>query len=375
MSGVYIHLPFCKQKCSYCNFHFSTQLSQVDALCQALNQEIVLRTLDKKLEISSLYFGGGTPSIIPLSHLETLMNTLHSTLNLNSLTEATLECNPDDVTLEKLKTWKALGINRLSLGVQSFFQEDLESMNRAHSVSQAHQSIEWIRQAGFDNFTLDLIYGTPNSSDDRWLQNLEYIKMYEVPHFSAYALTVEPKTALSYQIQKGLVPQISEDLQWQQFRDLQAFAKNNDYTQYEISNFARSRYKALHNTNYWRGNAYLGIGPSAHSFDGLHTRCYNVAHNIRYIQSIEKGELPQQVERLSDHDRYNETVMLGLRSIEGIQENELHSFGPKILTYFLKNIEPYLSEQIVLKEKGIYKLHPEYYFRADGIASDLFWLD
>ncbi len=341
----------------------------------AIKKEIELRKSDIQSPIETLYLGGGTPSILKLEDLESLIKALNKNTSLSTISEFTLECNPDDINIETLQGWKDLGINRLSVGIQSFHEEDLQLMNRSHNARQALECVELIHKAGFTNYTIDLIYGSPSTSNEIWEMNLKQISKLEIPHFSAYALTVEPKTLLAHQIHKGIVAQISDEKQWQQFQILQEFANSNQYTQYEISNFAQPHFEAIHNSNYWKGKAYLGLGPSAHSYDGQNIRTINIANNALYIKSLHKNHLPQEKEVLSVYEKYNESIMIGLRSIYGISENEIHSFPPHLVEYFKAQIKHFLLKGIIQFQDQKYTLNPMNYFQADGITSDLFWVE
>ncbi len=342
-------------------------------MVDALLKEIEMR----KNEISSpstIYFGGGTPSVISIAELQQIFEALEKNFEISSVQEITLECNPDDISKEKLIAFKNLGINRLSIGVQSFFEEDLQFMHRAHNAKQAEECLQLSQAVDFENITIDLIYGSPTTTDERWLQNLNKLIEYKVPHFSAYALTVEPKTLLAHQIKTKKSLPISEEKQARQFKLLQNFAKENDYIQYEVSNFAQKNKEAIHNSSYWKGDAYVGFGPSAHSFDGKNIRCFNVANNTKYIQSIAQGKLPKEVEILTEEEQYNEWIMIGLRSIYGLSEEKLMRFNQNIQSYFRAQIAPYLNHAIIEKIGDKYFLSKEHFFQADGVASDLFWV-
>src|ERR1022692_1871049 len=285
MAGIYLHIPFCRQACNYCNFHFSTSLLYKNDFVPALLRETVIQKeyLGKEA-LETVYFGGGTPSLLHVDDLKKIMETLHSTFKIDYQAEITLEANPDDISTEKLKEWKALGINRLSIGIQSFFEEDLVWMNRAHNAQQAINSIKYAQGEGFSNITIDLIYGTPTLSNKHWKKNLEQAVGLDIPHLSCYALTVEPKTPLHKLIGQKKVADINADEQADQFLMLMDFLNAAGYEHYEISNFAKPGKKSRHNSSYWQGKKYLGLGPSAHSYNGIERR-WNIANNNLYIQS------------------------------------------------------------------------------------------
>lgn len=286
MAGIYLHIPFCKQACYYCNFHFSTSLAQKDAMVQAILREIQLQQnyLDG-LAVSSIYFGGGTPSILPEEDLQALLQALHQHFNITPDAEITLEANPDDLTAAKLAALKAAGINRLSIGVQSFHEEDLQWMNRAHNSQQATQCITLAQAAGFENITIDLIYGGPTLSDEGWAANVQQAIALKVPHLSCYALTVEAGTALDHFIKKKKMAAVDTDKAARHFEQLMQWMQAAGYEHYEISNFALPGWHSRHNSSYWQGKSYLGIGPSAHSFNGT-SRQWNIANNTAYILSL-----------------------------------------------------------------------------------------
>lgn len=320
MAGIYIHIPFCKQACNYCNFHFSTSLNYKEDFVKALNLEIALQKdyLGDSPLIESLYFGGGTPSLLQLDELNQIVDQLARYFDLSQLKECTLEANPDDLDLPYLKALNKTLVNRLSIGVQSFFEEDLVFMHRAHNAQQADYAVKAAQDSGFATLSIDLIYGVPGLSNERWIQNLQKAKALEVVHLSAYALTVEPKTALHYQVHKKKSCVLSQEQAAQQMELLLEQAPMLGFEAYEISNFAQKQQYALHNTNYWRGKPYLGLGPSAHSYDG-HSRQYNVANNHKYIQTLLKEQqLCFEKELLSTKQKHNEYVMTALRTQWGI---------------------------------------------------------
>ncbi|OMP31923.1 radical SAM family heme chaperone HemW [Mangrovimonas sp. DI 80] len=377
MAGIYFHIPFCKQACYYCDFHFSTSLKKKDELLQCLVQELQMRHEEFQNEtIETIYFGGGTPSLLTEEELQLLLNAVYGNFRVVETPEITLEANPDDLTIEKIEAMAASPINRLSIGIQSFFDEDLKGMNRAHNAAEAKQALELATQL-FDNITIDLIYGIPGMDIQKWDQNLQMAFDFGVQHISSYALTVEPKTALDSFVKKGTYPPVDEALALQHFNHLMERTKVEGFVHYEISNFGNPGFYSKHNTSYWQGKPYLGIGPSAHSFNGT-TRSWNVANNSAYIKSIEKDELPSTVEELSVEDQYNEYVMTGLRTIWGVSLDKIErDFGSNFKEYILKAAKPHLEQGVLAfsSDEGN-NLHTtsKGKFLADGIASDLFFV-
>lgn len=373
MSGIYIHIPFCKQACYYCDFHFSTSLKKKGDMLEAIAKELVLRKSEISDQVATIYFGGGTPSLLSEREINQIIKLIEAHYDVVDDPEITLEANPDDLTQEKIEALALSRVNRLSIGVQSFFDQDLEYMNRAHNTEQARSSME-LATKHFDNITIDLIYGLPHLSEESWKKNLEYTFELGVQHISSYALTVEPKTALDHFIKSGKYQAPIDSLTEKHFKILQEETKKQEYIQYEISNFGREGFFSKHNTSYWKGVSYLGIGPAAHSYDGLQ-RSWNIANNAKYISSIGKGLLPLERERLSTEDKTNEAIMTGLRTIWGVDLNEI---GKRIGDSYKKEIliqaEKYLKKGILYVEQEHLFLRPESYFLADGISADLFLL-
>ena len=375
MAGIYIHIPFCKQKCSYCDFHFSTNLHNKSNLVKAINKELLLRKNEISQPLETIYFGGGTPSILSEIELESIFETIFKNYSTQNLKEVTLEANPDDLNQEKLKFLKSTPINRFSIGVQSFFEEDLQLMNRAHNAQEAERSIKLVQDFGFDNITIDLIYGSSTTTNDMWMKNLQQAINLNVPHISSYALTVEEKTILDHQIKKGITKPVDEDRQNEQFQLLVDTLTSNNFIQYEISNFGKENYFSLHNSNYWKGIHYMGIGPSAHSYNGK-SRAWNIANNTKYIQAINQNNLPQEIEVLNEAEQFNEMIMIGLRTIYGIDVDRINSeFSQPILDLFYQEIKQLIKENLIIKQENKIILKPESKFFADGIASRLFYID
>lgn len=367
MSGIYIHIPFCKQACHYCNFHFATSLLKKDALVGALQQEIILSATTASRVLHTVYFGGGTPSILPIEDIAAILKTITTIYTIDSDAEITLEANPDDITIEKLAGWKEIGINRLSIGIQSFFEEDLQWMNRTHNAEQAKKALELALQY-FDNITIDLIYGTPGLTDAKWKYNVEAAIGYGIPHLSCYALTVEPKTPLEKLIRQHKKDDVNPDMQADQFLLLMDWLDAAGYEHYEISNFAKPGCRSRHNSSYWQGKPYIGIGPSAHSFDGKERR-WNVANNQKYIDAIQRGELPFEKEELSPIQKLNEYIMIALRTCEGLDLSRLQEYEKATI---LKNAQKYLQQHLLSFNENILVLTREGKLYADGIAADLF---
>lgn len=372
MSGIYIHVPFCKQKCSYCDFHFSTTFEKYrEDMLLALNQELKIRNIYlKHAEINTIYFGGGTPSLLKPIELKTLLDTIFEIYQVNSDAEITLECNPDDCTSENLSVWKKLGVNRLSIGLQSFQDEDLKWMNRAHTAPQSIQCVKQAQIAGFDNITIDLIYGTPNLSAEVWKEQLTKAINLGVKHISAYCLTVEKRTALDHYVKSGKIVISNEDEQSDQYQLLVRTLKEKGFVQYEISNFALKGYESKHNSSYWKGKHYLGIGPSAHSFNGV-SRTWNIANNTKYISGILSGRPNSEQEVLSAADQFNEYLLTGFRTIYGVKIEHLKNLHP--MTHDFENqLQNFKSKNLIFEDEGRLYLTENGRLIADHIASSLF---
>lgn len=372
--GLYIHIPFCKQACHYCDFHFSTSLKKKDQLVNALCDEIILRKDEIPGVLQTIYFGGGTPSLLSADELDKIFSTIDTHFDVAPNAEVTLEANPDDLTEEKLKMLSESRINRLSIGVQSFFEEDLKLMNRAHNSDEAVRCLE-LAKSYFDNISIDLIYGMPDMSNERWRENLQRALDLDIPHISSYALTVEPNTALQKFIEKGVVKPVDDAVAQEHFEILIDTMQQAGFENYEFSNFGKPGYFSQNNTAYWTGKSYLGIGPSAHSYDG-NTRSWNINNNPKYIKSIEAGELPVERETLSVTDKYNEYVMTGLRTIWGISLSKIEeSFGLKFKEYALQQAQKHLEEHLLFRDGDRILVTKKGKFLSDGLASDLFLLN
>jgi len=375
MSGIYIHIPFCKQACHYCDFHFSTSMKKKDEMVLALAKEIGMRKNEFDNEIiETIYFGGGTPSVLTNEEINFLISEVYKNYKVIDNPEITLEANPDDLSAERILELSKSPINRLSIGIQSFYEEDLKMMNRAHNSAEAKKCLEEATKY-FDNISLDLIYGIPGLTDEMWKQNIQTALDFGIPHISSYALTVEPKTALSKLIQTGKVAEPQDEVASNHFMILVEMLQKNGFIHYELSNFGKENYFSKNNSAYWLGKKYIGIGPSAHSYDG-EKRGWNIANNSLYIKSIQNDELPIETEILTVSDRYNEYIMTGLRTIWGVSLDRIEKeFGFEYLSYLKKQSQKFLNDDLLSIENNILKPTLKGKFLTDGIASDLFYLN
>ncbi|MFT7252366.1 MAG: oxygen-independent coproporphyrinogen-3 oxidase [Flavobacterium sp.] len=372
MSGIYIHIPFCKQACHYCDFHFSTSLKKKDEMILALAKEIALRKNEAENKaIETIYFGGGTPSILSTEDIKFLIDEVYRNYKVVENPEITIEANPDDLTEERIIELSNNRVNRLSIGIQSFFEDDLKMMNRAHNSNEASKCLE-IATKYFDNISLDLIYGIPGMSNEKWKQNIEKALSYNIPHISSYALTVEPKTALETFIKKGIIKEPNDEVAQEHFHILVETLQEKGFIHYELSNFGKENYFSKNNSSYWLGKKYIGIGPSAHSFD-VTSRSWNIANNTLYIKSIQDNKLPLTSEKLTKEDSYNEYIMTGLRTIWGVSLERIESeFGQEFLNYLKKQSQRFINDGLLEIENNILKTTKKGKFLCDGIASDLF---
>jgi oxygen-independent coproporphyrinogen-3 oxidase len=373
LAGIYLHIPFCRQACTYCNFHFSTSLHHKSALIKALLKEIELQQafLDGD-KISTIYFGGGTPSLLDVDECELILNKLAGAFDVSPTAEITLEANPDDIDIQKLSAWKTLGINRLSIGIQSFFNEDLQWMNRAHNSQQAFRCLSDATKL-FTNITIDLIYGTPLLTDEKWEQNLQTALSFQIPHLSCYALTVEERTPLHKQISQKKKEDVDADKQARQFLHLMHRLEESGYEHYEVSNFAKPGYRSKHNSGYWRGEKYLGLGPSAHSYNGAHIRRWNIANNNLYIRSAALSNSSGEEEILTPDQQYNEYVMISLRTSEGIDlQMVARRWSERRKIELVSKLGRQKYNGLLVVTDSTVQLTKEGMLMADGIASDLF---
>ena len=375
MAGIYIHIPFCKKACHYCNFHFSTQTQHIQEFTHALVEEIKLQKNYLTAPIETLYFGGGTPSLLKKAELEMIIEAIKAHFNLAPHFEFTIEANPDDINPSIAAEWLTLGVNRLSMGIQSFQAASLAWMNRAHTVEQSHQAIRIVQAAGFKDISADLIYGTPHLSDENLMADIETLIQYKINHISCYALTVEEKTALFSMIAKKQIEDIDATKQARHFKIIMDALTAMGFEHYEISNFAMPNCKSKHNSNYWNQVPYLGLGPSAHSYNGAQ-RQWNVANNSLYFQSIKNKLVPFELENLSLTQKFNEYMMISLRKSEGFSTDYIKAvFGEKYSINTLSIVPKYIAMgQLETTDKG-FTLTKEAKFFADGIASDFFWVN
>jgi oxygen-independent coproporphyrinogen-3 oxidase len=396
MAGIYLHIPFCKQACFYCDFHFSTSLKKKDELISCMQKELVLRKDELQNEtIETIYFGGGTPSLLSTEEIQSLLDTIEENFSVIESPEISLEANPDDLSDAVILELAKSPINRLSIGVQSFFEEDLKSMNRAHNANEAKNCLSMATRH-FDNITVDLIYGVPNMTNERWKENLQTLFDFGINHISSYALTVEPKTALDSFIKQGKYPKLEEQLAREHFETLVEETQKQGFVHYEISNFGKPNYFSKHNTSYWQGKKYIGIGPSAHSFNQTH-RSWNVSNNGKYIKSLQENVLPNEVEALTINDQFNEYIMTGLRTIWGVSLSRIENeFGIDFKKRLLKVAEKYIQEGLLVissetkqsivdgeitsliplgNDNNVLKTTSKGRFLADGLASELFILN
>lgn len=380
---LYLHIPFCKQACHYCDFHFSTSLKSKAELVTAICRELELqKDYLPTRELETIYFGGGTPSLLTEAELGQIFEAIHQIYHVNPSAEITLEANPDDLTSQKLLSLRPF-INRLSIGLQSFHEPYLRFMNRAHNAVESEASVKRAQDHGFSNLTIDLMYGMsetqlgiehiPIVSDEQlWQRDLEMAVALNTPHISAYNLTIEPKTALGNWLKKGKINSVDEELSARHFEQMITYLSSNQYEQYEISNFAREGQYARHNSSYWKRRSYLGVGPSAHSFNGT-SRHYNIANNAHYIQSLKAGELPFEAETLSPFDQVNDYLLTSLRTIWGCDLGIIQQLaGIDLREIQKKYLAAFMDNGWIFIENNILFLTPKGKLFADRIASDLF---
>ena len=371
MAGIYIHIPFCKQSCHYCNFHFSTSTKNKEEVLYAIENEIKQKGQASNEAISTIYFGGGTPSILDVNEINSIINRIHKEFNVESEAEITIEANPDDLNKEKIINLSLTEINRLSIGVQSFIDKELRIMNRAHDSKKALNSIE-ISKKYFNNISIDLMYGVPESTLESWTYNLDTVSQFDINHISSYALTLEPKTALESFVRKLVVEMPEEELVYDQYNLINKKLEPLGFINYEVCSFAKENFFSKNNSAYWLRKKYIGIGPSAHSFDGK-SRSWNISNNKKYIDQIKKGKSFYKKEKLSKVDQYNEYVMTGFRTIWGVSANFIeNNFNSKFKNYFTDRIQKHIDQKNIIVKDDIYTTTNQGRFLADGIASDLF---
>ncbi len=372
MPGLYIHIPFCRRKCHYCDFHFSVSFRLKDAVVEALKKELVLRKNLITPPFDSLYFGGGTPSVLSMDEWSEIMQIIQENYSFVPGAECTVEVNPDDVNTQYIRHLKSLGVNRLSIGVQSFDDDVLRSLNRSHNSRMTIDAVHIAQEQGIGNINLDLIYGIPSTTREQWVKNLEIFHALELPHLSAYALTVEERTALHHMIRHHKYPPVKDTRAEEDYRTLIRYMRLWGYTHYEVSNFARMPLRSRHNSNYWTGGEYLGIGPSARSLiQGV--RYYNKPNNTLYIKNINQGQALEVEDDMPENSRYNEYVMLRLRTSDGLDIRDLqHRFGKRYKDYFVEKTGKFLPTGRMINTGGVYSIPEEYWFVSDSIMVDLF---
>ncbi len=376
MAGIYIHIPFCRQACTYCNFYFSTSLKQKETFLSALHREILISQdfIANSETIDTIYFGGGTPSLLKKEELKTIILLIRQQFTLNNQVEITLEANPDDINDSIVSDWIDMGINRLSVGIQSFSEAELKWMNRAHNATESLKSIDIIRNAGIENFSVDLIFGSPLLSDDELKQNATILIEKNIPHISCYALTVEPKTTLHHLVKTNQSAPIDAEKQARQFLILSDLLESAGYEHYEISNYAKPDMRSKHNSSYWKGKPYHGFGPSAHSYNGKNKRRWNIANNALYIDQIIKETTFFEEEILTESQQINEHIMISIRTAEGIHlETVEQKFGRENSNTLLKKCAELIESKKINIKNNIITLTKEGKLFADGVASELFF--
>ena len=371
MAGIYIHIPFCRKRCHYCDFFKSTDLSQKARLLAGLNSELKCRAAELSSdEINTVYLGGGTPSVLLQEELNELLHTIRGHYQLARGAEITLEANPDDLSQANISAIRQVGFNRLSIGIQSFAQADLQLMNRRHGVLQAIQSVKWAKRVGFDNISIDLIYGLPNQTLEEWERNIRTAIELDVQHISAYNLTYHEGTVFYDRLKKGMLHELPDELSLQQFEMMRELLKAEGFEHYEISNFCKAGFYSKHNSSYWKNEKYLGIGPSAHSFD-LQTRRWNVSSIPTYLEGIENNLPYWEAEILSEQDRYNDFIITGLRTSWGISEKAVQeNFSDRYYTHFQRCRDQYLQSGKLEYALGKVRINPEGLFISDKIMAD-----
>ncbi|MBL6661906.1 MAG: radical SAM family heme chaperone HemW [Flavobacteriaceae bacterium] len=372
MANLYIHYPFCKQACHYCNFHFSTGAKGRDQMMELIEEELQMRASELKSPLESIYFGGGSPSLISTERITSFISKVTNQFDTVEGIEITLEVNPDDVDEDYLRRLKLAGINRLSLGIQSFSEKDLRLMHRAHDRKEAENALKAVKKH-FENFSLDLIYGMPDSSIADWEESLSHALSYDPPHISAYALTVEEKTVLHHLVNKDKVTLLPEETVKEQYDLLVALLEQKKYINYEFSSFGKPNFFSVNNQNYWNGKAYLGLGPSAHSFDGQAKRSWNISNNHLYASGVQTRKLDREIEQLNTKDRYNEYIMTALRKQEGVSLAHIKNvFGKTHAAYLEEQVSRHLAIRNLFWDGDHLKIVREAKFLTDGIAADLF---
>ena len=377
MAGIYVHIPYCKQRCSYCDFHFKISQKDRPEIIKSIKTELLenINYFNHK-EVKTIYFGGGTPSIINEKELEELIILIYQNFRIKKNVEITVECNPEDITTNKIVSFRKMGINRLSIGIQSFNNSELKLLNRSHDAEKAYNSITTAQQNGFENISIDLIYGLPDQKIDALRRNLSIINELKIKHFAAYSLTIEKKTKLFHLINKKQINPLQDHKVIEQFNLIENFSKENKYIHYEISNFAKAGFLAKHNSAYWENRIYLGVGPSAHSFDGKR-RKWNFSSNKKYIEGINNKSINYfAIEYLSTKQHYNEYIMTNFRTTWGVDTKTIEQrFGKTYKEEFLKAIKKWVNKNYIINEKNIFKLSSQGKIFADQISSDMFLIN
>lgn len=373
-AGIYIHIPYCKQACTYCDFYFSTVQSTIPQTVEGIVKEAVLRKNELTGHtIQSIYLGGGTPSLLTKQQLSQIFDALHNQYDTRIVKEITIETNPDDITPQRLQEWKQLGINRLSIGIQSFADDELKQMNRAHTAQQALQCVQWAKEAGFSNITVDLIYGTPWKSASQWEKDVKTVLAMDVPHVSAYQLTLEPKTQLTHWVNTGKVTSLPEENTYEQFWSMKKWLAERGIVQYEVSNFAKPGYEAVHNRSYWQGLPYLGLGPSAHSFAGT-KRKWNHANLHTWFKALQQNQNWWEEENLTEEQQYNELILTRLRTRTGLDFTLLQSFPPRLQAHFKHETEKQKQLGYLEEFEGHIRITESHVLLTDNICCELFFV-
>jgi len=373
MSGIYIHIPFCAKRCHYCDFFSTTSTAYIDDFVLALIAEIDKNKAYLSADIETIYFGGGTPSFISSNQLHSILNKIQKTFNIVEHPEITIEANPDDLDAEKIRNFKKIGFNRLSIGIQSFHDDELELMNRRHNAKEAIQAVKNCQHAGFDNISIDLIYGIPGQDLSKFDYSINEALKLGIQHISAYHLTYEPGTFFYQKLQKKQFEAVAEDVSVDLFQHLRKKLQGNGFMHYEISNFAKDNLFSKHNTNYWKNKHYLGLGPSAHSYNGI-SRKWNVSNMVKYINGIKRGEQIFEEETLTNIQKLNEYIMVSLRTMWGIDLNYVQEkFGEIMVEQIIKNAKKQIEKQNLEHTENALKLSEKGVFIADYIIAELFF--
>lgn len=375
MAGIYLHIPFCKTRCTYCDFYTGTNESQIEAFVGALCTEASLRKEEINTPVKTIYFGGGTPSRLLPAHFDKIFDSLYRIFSIDPAAEITVEANPDDLSPDYVEMLSRLPVNRLSIGIQSFNDEELTFLSRRHSAQQAIDAVKRCQQFGFRNISIDLMYGLPRQTKEIWQSNLDQAISLDIPHISSYHLIYEEKTKMYRLLQAGRIKPVEEEISTAMFEMLIDRLTSTGYRHYEISAFGKEGYFSRHNCSYWQNEPYLGLGPAAHSFDG-DNRSLNIPSLLRYIKGVESGDMNREIENLSITQKYNEAVLTGLRTMWGLNLSELNiRFGDDLYRYCMQNAQKYLDNHLLKAEGDRLILTRDGIFISDGIMSDLMWVE